>query len=125
MEYRFLGTSGLRVSELAMGAQTFGWGADRGAAHDLADRFFAAGGNMFDTSSTYNDGESESILGEWLQARGNRDSLVIASSRFATAAAVARATLSSVYAPTCGVAIVRGCRSSGPTSAAVSTVSVA
>lgn len=82
MDYRFLGRSGLRVSELAMGAQTFGWGADRRAAHDLADRYVDAGGNMFDTSSTYNDGESETILGEWLEARGNRDSLVVASKVF-------------------------------------------
>jgi aryl-alcohol dehydrogenase-like predicted oxidoreductase len=82
MDYRFLGKSGLRVSELAMGAQTFGWGADRQAAYDLADRYVDAGGNMFDTSSTYNDGASETILGEWLQARGRRDSLVIASKVF-------------------------------------------
>jgi aryl-alcohol dehydrogenase-like predicted oxidoreductase len=82
MDYRFLGKSGLKVSELAMGAQTFGWGAERNVAHLLADRFVDAGGNMFDTSSTYNDGESEAILGEWLQARGRRDSLVIASKVF-------------------------------------------
>ena len=79
MEYRFLGKSGLKVSELAMGTQTFGWGADQKAAHAIADRFVDAGGNMFDTSSTYNDGESESILGEWLKTRKHRDSLVVAS----------------------------------------------
>jgi aryl-alcohol dehydrogenase-like predicted oxidoreductase len=79
MDYRFLGKSGLKVSELAMGAQTFGWGADRTVAHVMADRFVEAGGNMFDTSSTYNEGESESILGEWLHRRRHRDALVIAS----------------------------------------------
>jgi aryl-alcohol dehydrogenase-like predicted oxidoreductase len=82
MDYRFLGKSGLKVSELAMGTQTFGWGADQEVAHVLADRFVDAGGNLFDTSSTYNNGESESILGEWLNARKHRDSLVIASKVF-------------------------------------------
>jgi aryl-alcohol dehydrogenase-like predicted oxidoreductase len=79
MEYRYLGKSGLKVSELAMGTQTFGWGAEQACAHAMADRFVDAGGNLFDTSSTYNDGASESILGEWLQSRRQRDSLVIAS----------------------------------------------
>ena len=79
MDYRFLGKSGLKISELAMGAQTFGWGADQKVAHLMADRFVDAGGNLFDTSSSYNSGESESILGDWLQTRKNRESLVIAS----------------------------------------------
>ena len=79
MDYRFLGKSGLKVSELAMGTQTFGWGAEQNVAHAIADRFVDAGGNMFDTSSTYNNGESESILGEWLRTHGRRESFVIAS----------------------------------------------
>jgi len=82
MDYRFLGKSGLKVSELAMGTQTFGWGAQRNVAHAIADRFVGAGGNMFDTSSTYNNGESESILGECLETHGRRDSLVIASKAY-------------------------------------------
>ncbi len=82
MRYRYLGASGLRVSELAMGAQTFGWGADEQTAHEMADRFVEAGGNLFDTSSTYNAGASESMLGTWLHSRKNRESMVIATKVF-------------------------------------------
>jgi len=82
MDYRFMGRTGLKVSELCLGCQTFGWGADEPAAHALADRFVAAGGNFFDTSNTYNEGMSETILGAWLKSRGNRDELVIASKVF-------------------------------------------
>ncbi len=82
MQYRFLGRSGLKVSELAMGTQTFGWGADEGTAHLMADRFIAAGGNFFDTSSTYNEGASESMLGSWLASRKNREAMVIATKVF-------------------------------------------
>ncbi len=54
MQYRFLGSSGLKVSELSMGTQTFGWGADERAAFSMADVYAGGGGNLFDTSSTYN-----------------------------------------------------------------------
>lgn len=86
MEYRFLGRTGLKVSELCMGTQTFGWGADETAAHTMADQFVAAGGNFFDTSNIYNQGQSETILGSWLKNRGNRSRLVIATKVFFPAA---------------------------------------
>jgi aryl-alcohol dehydrogenase-like predicted oxidoreductase len=79
MEYRFMGRTGLKVSELCLGTQTFGWGADEPTAHALADRFVEAGGNFFDTSNIYNEGQSETMLGTWLKSRGNRSQLVIAS----------------------------------------------
>ncbi len=82
MEYRFMGRTGLRVSEICLGCQTFGWGADEPTAHALADCFVAAGGNFFDTSNTYNAGKSETMLGSWLKDRGNRAQLVIASKVF-------------------------------------------
>jgi len=82
MLYRFVGRSGLKVSELAMGTQTFGWGADEKTAHAMADQFVEAGGNLFDTSSTYNSGVSESTLGTWLRSRKNRDSVVVATKVF-------------------------------------------
>ncbi|HKK94598.1 MAG TPA: aldo/keto reductase [Longimicrobiales bacterium] len=81
MNHRFLGATGTKVSELCFGTQTFGWGADERAAHDMADRFVEEGGNFFDTSDKYNDGESERILGSWLQGR-HRDDVVIASKVF-------------------------------------------
>jgi len=82
MEYRFMGRTGLKVSELCLGTQTFGWGADEPTAHALADRFVDAGGNFFDTSNIYNEGQSETMLGSWLKSRGNRSQLVIASKVF-------------------------------------------
>jgi aryl-alcohol dehydrogenase-like predicted oxidoreductase len=78
----FLGKSGLVVSELAMGTQTFGWGADEKTAHALADRFAEAGGILFDSSSTYNDGTSESMLGSWSKSRRNRQQVVFATKVF-------------------------------------------
>ena len=82
MQYRFMGRTGLKVSELCLGTQTFGWGADEPTAHALADRFVEAGGNFFDTSNIYNEGQSETMLGSWLKSRGNRSQLVIASKVF-------------------------------------------
>lgn len=81
MNYRFLGATGTKVSELCFGTQTFGWGAGERTAHDMADRFVEAGGNFFDTSDKYNDGDSERILGSWLRNR-RRDDVVIASKVF-------------------------------------------
>ncbi len=82
MRQRFLGNSGLAVSELALGTQTFGWGADEKTALAIADRFVESGGILFDTSSTYNEGASESILGSWMKARGCRASVVVATKIF-------------------------------------------
>lgn len=82
MQYRFMGRTGLKVSEIMLGCQTFGWGADESAAHTLADCFVDYGGNFFDTSNIYNEGESERILGTWLHSRGNRQRYVIASKVF-------------------------------------------
>ena len=82
MNYRFLGQTGLKVSELCLGTQTFGWGADEPTAFALADRFVEAGGNFFDTSNIYNEGMSETMLGNWLKSRGQRSQLVIATKVF-------------------------------------------
>jgi aryl-alcohol dehydrogenase-like predicted oxidoreductase len=81
VNHRFLGATGTKVSELCFGTQTFGWGADERAAHAMADRFVEAGGNFFDTSDKYNDGEAERILGTWLRTR-RREDVVIASKVF-------------------------------------------
>lgn len=79
--YRLLGRSGLRVSPLALGTATFGtewgWGAERDEARKLFDRYTELGGNFFDTASTYTDGSSERMLGEF--ARGDRDKMVLAT----------------------------------------------
>ncbi|MER7348230.1 aldo/keto reductase [Streptomyces aurantiacus] len=79
--YRLLGRSGLRVSPLALGAATFGtewgWGAERDEARKLFDLYVGRGGNFIDTASTYTDGSSERLLGEF--TRDNRESLVLAT----------------------------------------------
>lgn len=82
MNYRFMGRTGLKVSELCMGTQTFGWGVDEATAFTLADQFIGVGGNFFDTSNTYNQGMSETILGNWLKRTANRSRLVIATKVF-------------------------------------------
>ncbi len=82
MDYHFMGRTGLKVSALCMGTQTFGWGVDEANAYTMADQFVAAGGNFFDTSNTYNQGMSETILGNWLKRTGNRSRLVIATKVF-------------------------------------------
>lgn len=82
MKRVFLGNCGLIVSELAMGTQTFGWGAEERTAHAMADRFVEQGGLLFDTSSTYNGGASESMLGSWLKSRNSRHSVVLATKVF-------------------------------------------
>jgi len=82
MQYRFLGRTGLKVSELCMGTQTFSWGANEGTAHAMCDRFVEAGGNFFDTSNIYNKGKAEVMLGRWLKSKGNRSQMIVATKVF-------------------------------------------
>jgi aryl-alcohol dehydrogenase-like predicted oxidoreductase len=82
MEHRFFGNTGLKVSELCLGTQTFGWVADEKTSHQELDRFTEQGGNFIDTADVYNQGRSESILGSWLKKRDNRQSLVLCSKVF-------------------------------------------
>jgi aryl-alcohol dehydrogenase-like predicted oxidoreductase len=82
MRYKLLGKSGLRVSELCLGAGTFGthWGplgSNPAESRRIFDEFAACGGNFVDTSNRYQEGESESLVGEFTQ--GRRDRFVIAS----------------------------------------------
>ena len=74
MDYRVMGRSGLMVSELCLGAMTFGNEADEAASHRLLDRFADAGGTFVDTADVYAGGASEEIIGRWL-ARRSRDLL--------------------------------------------------
>lgn len=82
MEYRYLGKTGLRVSELCLGTQTFGWVTDENTAFRILDKFVEAGGNFFDTADSYNKGESERILGKWIKRYGRRSSLVVATKTY-------------------------------------------
>jgi aryl-alcohol dehydrogenase-like predicted oxidoreductase len=72
----------LDVYGLCLGGNVFGWTADREASFAVLDAYVEAGGNFIDTADTYmrpNMGISETIIGEWMTARSNRDSLVIAT----------------------------------------------
>ncbi len=75
MEYRQLGRSGLKVSELCLGTMTFGHGTSEPEAVTLVDRAFDAGINFFDTANSYADSQSEVFLGRALRNR-RRDAVV-------------------------------------------------
>ncbi|MGW4224071.1 aldo/keto reductase [Streptomyces bauhiniae] len=83
---RKLGSSSLEVFPLALGGNVFGWTADRDTSFAVLDAYRSAGGNFIDTADSYSawiegnqGGESETIIGEWVRARGVRDQVVIAT----------------------------------------------
>ena len=84
MQTRPLGQSGLQTAPLIFGGNVFGWTADREASFRLLDAFVDAGFNAIDTADAYSTwvpghtgGESETIIGQWLKARGRRDDVLI------------------------------------------------
>lgn len=84
MRYGLFGKSGLRVSELCLGAMTFGeaWqdmriAAPREECCRIFETFAAAGGNFIDTANHYNFGASEEFLGEFV--RPDRERFVLAT----------------------------------------------
>jgi aryl-alcohol dehydrogenase-like predicted oxidoreductase len=81
-----IGSSDLDVSRLCLGGNVFGWTADEQASFAVLDAFVAAGGNFIDTADSYmwrvpgnSGGDSETIIGNWMASRGNRDAVVIAT----------------------------------------------
>ncbi len=73
----------MQVSELCLGAMTFGRETTEELSHRMLDRFVEAGGNFVDTADVYSTGTSEEIVGRWLKGKV-RDDLVIATKvRFA------------------------------------------
>lgn len=86
MEYRQLGRSGLRVSEICLGTMQFKWTTDEPTSYRVLDVFVEAGGNFLDTADIYSSwaeglqgGEAETVIGKWLQRTGNRRQVVIAT----------------------------------------------
>jgi aryl-alcohol dehydrogenase-like predicted oxidoreductase len=81
MRYRTFGRTGLRVSDLFLGAMTFGsdwgWGASPDECRTMVDAYADAGGNVIDTANNYTEGASERIIGTVLE--GRRDSFVLAT----------------------------------------------
>lgn len=82
MQYKLLGRSGLKVSELCLGTMGFGtatpWGVDQKASFDIMEAFGNAGGNFLDTANRYQDGMSEEIVGAFINQH-DRDYWVVAT----------------------------------------------
>ncbi len=86
MKMRRLGNSDLKVSPLMFGGNVFGWTANEAMSFKLLDAWVDAGFNFIDTADYYSrfapgnvGGESETILGKWLNRNGNRDKVIIAT----------------------------------------------
>lgn len=86
MQLRSLGRSGLQVSPLCFGGNVFGWTVDEATAFSLLDAWLDAGFNFIDTADVYSrwvpghaGGESETMLGKWLQKSGKRSRVVLAT----------------------------------------------
>ncbi|MFD5761421.1 aldo/keto reductase [Streptomyces sp. NPDC127044] len=83
---RKLGSSDLEVFPLSLGGNVFGWTADEAQSFAVLDAYTAGGGNFVDTADGYSawisghtGGESETIIGKWFAARGNRSDVVLAT----------------------------------------------
>jgi aryl-alcohol dehydrogenase-like predicted oxidoreductase len=83
---RRLGSTDIEIAPLVLGGNVFGWTADRAASFAVLDAFVAGGGTMIDTADVYSawvpghkGGESETMIGEWLRASGQRDAVQIAT----------------------------------------------
>lgn len=86
MKYVNLGRTGLKVSEICLGTMQWGWTADEATSGEVMDAYMAAGGNFLDTADVYSrwaegnpGGVSEEIIGRWMQERGNRQDIVLAT----------------------------------------------
>lgn len=80
-------TAGVRVSPISLGAMSIGdkWDSigmgamDKDSSFKLLDAYYNGGGNFIDTANSYQDESSEEFLGEWMETRGIRDQMVIAT----------------------------------------------
>ena len=84
MQTRRLGRTDLSIAPLVLGGNVFGWTADKKTSFEVLDRFAAAGLTAIDTADVYSawapgnsGGESETIIGEWMKARGNRSRVIV------------------------------------------------
>jgi aryl-alcohol dehydrogenase-like predicted oxidoreductase len=84
MKHRPLGTTGLSIAPLVLGGNVFGWTVDEPTGFRILDAFVDAGFNAIDTADSYSSwvdghagGESETMIGRWLAARGRRDDVLL------------------------------------------------
>ena len=81
-----IGNSGIDISRVVLGGNVFGWTADEESSYSVLDAYVEAGGNAVDLADSYphwapgcRGGESEEIVGRWMDARGNRAEVVLAT----------------------------------------------
>lgn len=86
MEKRILGNTAISIAPLAFGGNVFGWTTDTPTAYRLLDHFTDAGFSLVDTADVYSNwvtgnsgGESETIIGQWMKERSNRQNVIIAT----------------------------------------------
>jgi len=86
VEMRKLGRSGMKVAPICFGGNVFGWTIDQETSFAVLDAYVEGGGNFIDSADVYSawapghkGGESETVLGNWMKERGNRDSMIIAT----------------------------------------------
>ena len=84
MQLRRLGRTDLNIAPLVLGGNVFGWTADKKTSFAVLDRFASVGLSAIDTADAYSawapgnhGGESETIIGEWMKARGNRGHMIV------------------------------------------------
>jgi aryl-alcohol dehydrogenase-like predicted oxidoreductase len=83
---RKMGRTGLKVAPICFGGNVLGWTTDERTSFDVLDAYAEGGGNFIDSADSYSrwvpgnvGGESETVLGNWMQARGNRAQIVVAT----------------------------------------------
>lgn len=81
-----MGRTGLFVAPICLGGNVFGWTIDEPTSFKVLDAYVAGGGDFIDSADVYarwapgnNGGESETVLGNWMQERGNRDKVIVAT----------------------------------------------
>ncbi|TBR08478.1 MAG: aldo/keto reductase [Rugosibacter sp.] len=86
MKKRTLGHSNIEVAPLMFGGNVFGWTLDEVQSFEILDAFIAAGFDFIDTADVYSrfipgnqGGESETVLGKWMKARGNRSKIILST----------------------------------------------
>jgi aryl-alcohol dehydrogenase-like predicted oxidoreductase len=79
VEYVGIPLTDLKVFPLMLGAAPFGWTADEAESHQVLDAFWQMGGNSIDTADMYGNGLSETIIGNWIVDKGNRNEMIVAT----------------------------------------------
>ena len=82
MKYGYFGDTGLKLSRIVLGTQTFGWSVDESNAFNILDCYVEQGGNYLDLADSYNNGASESITGAWLEKANSRHKVILGTKVF-------------------------------------------